>query len=97
VSINAIAYVLGFIAFFMPAGIGVRDMALQLLLAVELQARLNLPAGQADGLAAILAVWFRVLGTVVELVTAGILYVFAPSAARRALREEVDHSEDPDE
>ena len=26
---------------------------------------------------------------IVELVTAGILYVFAPSAARRALREEV--------
>jgi hypothetical protein len=97
VSINAIAYVLGFVAFFMPAGIGVRDMALQLLLAVELHARLNLPAGQADGLAAILAVWFRVMGTVVELVTAGILYVFAPSAARRALREEVDHSEDTDE
>lgn len=88
VSINAIAYVLGFVAFFMPAGFGVRDLALQMLLAVELQARLNLPAGQVDGLAAILAVWFRVLGTVVELIMAGILYVFAPSAARRAVREE---------
>ena len=89
VSINGIAYVLGFIAFFMPAGIGVRDLALQFLLAVELQARLNLPAGNADALAAILAVWFRVLGTVSEIVMAGLLYRFAPSATRRALREEV--------
>jgi len=89
VSINAIAYVLGFVAFFMPAGIGVRDLALQFLLAVELQARLNLPAADANALGALLAVWFRLLGTVAEIVMAGILYRFAPSATRRALREEV--------
>jgi hypothetical protein len=89
VSINAIAYVLGFIAFFMPAGIGVRDMALQLLLAVELQARLSLGAAEANGLAAVLAVWFRLVGTVAEIVMAGVLYQFAPPATRRALREEV--------
>jgi uncharacterized membrane protein YbhN (UPF0104 family) len=88
VSINGIAYVLGFVAFFMPAGIGVRDLALQFLLAVELQARLNLPAADANALGAILAVWFRVLGTVVEIVVAGLLYRFAPSAARAALRAE---------
>jgi glycosyltransferase 2 family protein len=88
VSINAIAYVLGFIAFFMPAGFGVRDLALQLLLAVELKARLNLGAAEADGLAAILAVWFRLLGTTSELLMAAILYRFAPSAARAAVRAE---------
>ena len=89
VSINGIAYVLGFVAFFMPAGFGVRDLALQLLLAVELKARLDLAPAAADGLAALLAVWFRLLGTVAEIVMAGLLYRFAPSATRRALREEV--------
>jgi hypothetical protein len=88
VSINGIAYVLGFIAFFMPAGIGVRDMALQLLLAVEFQNHLNLAAADADGLAALVAVWFRLLGTAAELVMAGLLYRFAPAAARAALRAE---------
>ena len=31
----------------------------------------------------------RLLGTVAEIVMAGVLYYFAPSATRRALREEV--------
>jgi glycosyltransferase 2 family protein len=97
VSINGIAYVLGFIAFFMPAGIGVRDMALQLLLAVELQARRNLGDAEANALAALLAVWFRLLGTVAEIVVAGFLYRFAPPADRRALRDETAVSEDPDD
>ena len=88
-SINGIAYVLGFVAFFMPAGIGVRDLALQFLLAVELTARQDLPTPDADALAAVLAVWFRLLGTTAELVMAGVLYRFAPSATRRALRDEV--------
>jgi glycosyltransferase 2 family protein len=88
VSINGIAYVLGFIAFFMPAGIGVRDMALQILLAVELKARLTLDAATADGLAAMLAVWFRLLGTTAELLMAGLLYRFAPAAERAAVRAE---------
>jgi hypothetical protein len=97
VSINAIAYVLGFIAFFMPAGIGVRDLALQLLLAVELRARLSVSPAEADGLAAILAVWFRLLGTVAELVMAGILYWFAPPAARAAVRAEAAAAETLDD
>ena len=97
VSINAIAYVLGFVAFFMPAGLGVRDLALQLLLAVELQARLNMGSAEANALAALLAVWFRLLGTVAEIVMAGILYRFAPPADRRALRDEASAPEDPDD
>ena len=97
VSVNGIAYVLGFIAFFMPAGLGVRDVALQLLLAVEFQSRLSLSAVDADGLAALLAVWFRLLGTICELVMAGLLYWFAPPAARQAVRDEAAHAEDPDE
>jgi glycosyltransferase 2 family protein len=99
VSVNAIAYVLGFVAFFMPAGFGVRDLALQLLLAVELRARLHVSPAEADGLAAILAIWFRLLGTIAELVMAAILYRFAPPAARAALQAEAEaaDAEDPDE
>jgi glycosyltransferase 2 family protein len=93
VSINAIAYVLGFVVLFMPAGIGVRDIALQLLLAVELKARLGLDPADADGLAAILAVWYRLLGTTAELVMAGLLYALAPSAARAAVRREAHVAE----
>jgi hypothetical protein len=97
VSVNAIAYVLGFVAFFMPAGVGVRDLALQLLLAVELRARLALSPAEADGIAALVAIWFRLLGTVAELVMAAILYRFAPPAARAALQGELADAEDPDD
>ncbi|HJZ89314.1 MAG TPA: hypothetical protein VKE40_00480 [Gemmataceae bacterium] len=90
VSIGGIAYVLGFAAFFMPAGVGVRDLALQLLLAVELKSRMG-PDGSAaaaDGLAAIAAVMFRLIGTAAELIMAGVMYRFAPPAARAAVRAE---------
>jgi glycosyltransferase 2 family protein len=93
VSIAAIAYVLGFAAFFMPAGVGVRDIALQLLLAVELKAQLGQSAGseEVDAFATVLAVMFRALGTLMEVVTALLMYFFAPAAAREAMRHlEID-------
>jgi glycosyltransferase 2 family protein len=90
ISIAAIAYIFGFVAFFMPAGLGVRDIALQLLLAVELKTQMGPGnADAANALAAILAIIFRVIGTAVELITAGLLYRFAPSDARAALRHDV--------
>jgi glycosyltransferase 2 family protein len=91
VSIAAIAYVLGFAAFFMPAGVGVRDIALQLLLAVELRSQLgaNVAAAQLDAFAAMLAVMFRLMGTAMELITAALMYRFAPPAAREAVRHAV--------
>ena len=97
VSVNAIAYVLGFIAFFMPAGFGVRDLALQLLLAVDLRARLGLTSVEADGVAALLAVWYRLLGTLSEMAMAAILYRFAPPAARAAVRVEAAAAEGANE
>jgi hypothetical protein len=94
VSIVAIAYVIGFVAFFMPGGIGVRDIALQVLLAVELRSRVG-PDGYAiaDGVATIVALLFRLLGTLAELIIAGIMWRFAPPAARAAVREEVEKIE----
>src|SRR5262245_33536183 len=95
VSIGGIAYVFGFAAFFMPAGVGVRDMALQLLLAVEMKARLGPgeSAAAIDGLAAMVAVMFRLIGTAAELIMAGVMYRFAPAAARAAVRAEVAAAE----
>jgi hypothetical protein len=79
-SIVSIAFVMGFVAFFMPGGLGVRDLALQLLLAVELRVRMGPDSvATADGLATVIAIVFRLLGTVSELVIAGVLYKFAPS------------------
>ena len=95
VSIAAIAYAMGFVAFFLPAGVGVRDIALQLLLAVELRSRMDgAAAGVPEGLAAIVAIVFRLIGTVAEIIIAGIMYRFAPPAARTALIEEVTHHDE---
>jgi len=90
ISIASIAYVMGFVAFFMPAGVGVRDVALQLLLAVQMRAHIGpgVAAEQIDGLAAIIAIVFRLLGTLSELIVAGIMFRFAPSAAKAALHRE---------
>jgi hypothetical protein len=74
-SINAIAYVIGFVAFFMPAGAGFRELALQTLLAIELQRSMD-PAAAA-GLAAVTAIVLRLIWTTAELTAAGLLYWFA--------------------
>jgi hypothetical protein len=85
---------MGFVAFFMPSGIGVRDIALQVLLAVELRSRVG-PDGYAiaDGVATIVALLFRLIGTLAELIIAGLMWRFAPPAARAAVREEVEKIE----
>jgi hypothetical protein len=94
VSIASIAFILGFVAFFLPGGVGVRDIALQVLLAVELRSRVG-PDGHAiaDGVATIVALLFRLLGTLAELIVAGLMWRFAPPAARAAVREEVEKIE----
>jgi hypothetical protein len=95
ISIAAIAYAMGFMAFFMPAGVGVRDIALQLLLAVELRSRMEgAGPGAAEGLAAIVAIVFRLAGTLAEVIVAGIMYRFAAPADRAALIEEVTHADE---
>ena len=78
VAINAIAYVVGFLALMMPAGGGIREIALQSLLTLELA--LTMPADSAAPLAAVTAIVLRLIWTAGEALTAGTLYVFAPSA-----------------
>ena len=77
--INAIAYIVGFLAFFMPAGAGVREFALQTLLALELAAFLAIGPTSAEGLAAVAALVLRLIWTAAELIAAGLLYWLAPT------------------
>jgi hypothetical protein len=74
-SINALAYVIGFVAFFMPAGAGFRELALQTLLTLELSRDMNSTAAAA--LAAVTAIVLRLIWTIAELTAAGLLYHFA--------------------
>lgn len=79
VAINAIAYVVGFLALMMPAGGGIREIALQSLLTLELA--LTMPQESAGALAAVTAIVLRLIWTVGEILTAGVLYLLAPSAS----------------
>jgi hypothetical protein len=74
-SINALAYVIGFVAFFMPAGAGFRELALQTLLTLELNRTMDATAAAA--LAAVTAIVLRLIWTTAELSAAGLLYRFA--------------------
>jgi glycosyltransferase 2 family protein len=89
-SINAIAYIIGFLAFFMPAGAGVREFALQTLLALELAAVLS--PGSAEGLAAVAALVLRLVWTTAELVAAGLLYWLAPTHPPLAIGLEAENA-----
>jgi uncharacterized membrane protein YbhN (UPF0104 family) len=83
-AISSIAYVIGFIAFFLPGGVGAREYVFALLLAGELEA-----TGQsgpiAEGLAVVVTLVLRLIWTIAELVLAVLLYRFIPVAARPVL------------
>lgn len=81
IAINAVAYVIGFLAVMMPAGGGIREIALQFLLTLELMA--IMPKEQGEALAAVTAIVLRLLWTMGEMLTAGLLYRLAPVATIR--------------
>ncbi len=78
-SINAIAYVIGFLAIFMPAGAGFREIALQTLLSLEL--RQTIDRETADAVAALVTILLRLIWTAAELAAASLLYWLAPTHA----------------
>ena len=80
-AINCISYVAGFLFLFMPAGAGVRETLLAVLLGFELHPYLG---DAATGFAFVVAVVLRLLWTVFELICAGLLYALVP-AHRAAL------------
>ena len=71
VGINAIAYVLGFLALFAPGGIGVREYIFQQLLVVEFATYWI--TGEPAGLAVVVTLVLRMVWTVSELVAMGLL------------------------
>lgn len=87
-SINALAYVIGFVFVFMPAGAGVRELALQTLLTLELKETMD-PAAAA-GLAAVTAIVLRLIWTVAELGAAGLLYKFGATHPTFSLEPEAE-------
>jgi hypothetical protein len=85
-SINALAYVIGFVFVFMPAGAGVRELALQTLLTLELKQTMD--ADAAAALAAVTAIVLRLIWTIAELGAAGLLYQFGPTHPKFAVEPE---------
>ncbi len=76
VALNAIAYVIGFLAVFTTAGGGVREGALQILLTVELGRLLNYDKSPAEAIAVIVAIALRVSWTIMEILAAGTLWFY---------------------
>jgi hypothetical protein len=81
-AINCIAYVAGFLALFMPAGAGVRETLLAVLLAFEFE---PIMGDSGTGLAVVVAVVLRLLWTTFELICAGLLYALIPAQQRAAV------------
>jgi glycosyltransferase 2 family protein len=72
-AINGLAYVFGFVAFFMPGGAGAREYVLAILLAAELVLA-GLATPIAGGLAVVVALVLRLIWTIAEVVMAVALY-----------------------
>jgi glycosyltransferase 2 family protein len=72
VAVNCLAYVFGFLAFFMPGGVGAREGLLAILLAPEL--RPTVGAELAEGVAVVVALVLRLVWTTAEVAMALILY-----------------------
>lgn len=76
VALNAIAYVIGFLAVFTTAGGGIREGALQIVLAMELIRVLQFDRGSADAIAVIVAVALRLSWTTMEILAAATIWFY---------------------
>jgi len=83
-AMSSIAYIIGFIAFFLPGGVGARELVLQVLLAGELQV-LGLDAVAAEGLSVVITLVLRLIWTIAEVIVAVLLYRFIPADKRPIL------------
>lgn len=77
-AINAVAYIIGFVTFFMPGGAGAREYVLAMLLAGEL-ALMGLASPVAMGLSVVVALVLRLTWTSAELLMIAVLYRFVPT------------------
>ncbi|MCE9530081.1 MAG: flippase-like domain-containing protein [Planctomycetes bacterium] len=83
-AISSIAYIIGFIAFFLPGGVGAREYVLAALLTVELKAA-GVEVGIAQGLAVVITLILRLIWTIAEILVAVLLYKFIPASHRPVL------------
>lgn len=84
-AINAIAYIIGFVAFFLPGGVGAREYVLAFFLSRELV--VSMPEPVAMGLAVVITLVLRLVWTIAEVIIAGLLYWFIPSSQRPHLAD----------
>jgi glycosyltransferase 2 family protein len=75
----AVSWVVGFISFFTPGGLGVREGILQPLLTLEILE--DVPANEAEPRAVVIVLVLRLLWTFAEIMIAGIVY-WLPATAR---------------
>ena len=81
-AIASIAYVIGFVAFFLPGGVGAREVVVVLLLQGEFEPAMK--KGIAAGLAVAVATGLRAVWTVAEIIMMGLLYRYIPAIKRPA-------------
>jgi hypothetical protein len=74
----AVSWVVGFISFFTPGGLGVREGILQPLLALEIQG--DVPPSEAEPRAVVIVLVLRLLWTFAEIMMACIVYWLPASA-----------------
>ncbi len=91
-AINALAYVFGFVAFFMPGGAGAREYVLAILLAAELVVA-GFSAPVAQGLGVVVSLVLRLAWTLAEVAMIGLLYRFVPAARLNQERSEIDKTD----
>ncbi|MBV9122387.1 MAG: flippase-like domain-containing protein [Planctomycetes bacterium] len=69
-----LAYVAGFLIFFVPSGIGVREFFLKVVLTSELAGMLGSRSAEAGPTAALAVLVLRLAWTATEVLTAGLVY-----------------------
>ncbi len=72
-----VAYVAGFVIVFVPSGLVIREFFLTLFLTADLAPRLG---EEAAPIATLVVLVLRLVWTAAEVLTAGVLYGFRPSA-----------------
>jgi uncharacterized membrane protein YbhN (UPF0104 family) len=87
-AINALAYVIGFVAFFLPGGAGAREYVLAALLTAELIVA-GVPEPAALGLGVVVALVLRLVWTLAEAIMIALLYRLVPPATKQMIAPEL--------
>jgi hypothetical protein len=80
----AVGYVGGFVIFWIPSAVGVREQFLKVLLAPQLVGLLGVAESNAVPLAVLIAIILRLVWTTAELLMAGVVY-WLPGPRRKEI------------